>query len=614
MQAAVLSFLGLSISGAVVAQSSVVVTGSREPLTTERLAADVVVIDAATIQASTADSLADLLRREAGVQLSRNGGPGQTTGVFLRGASSGQTVLLVDGVRVGSATLGTPSFEGLGLAQIDRIEVLRGPGSSLYGADAIGGVVQVFTKRGQSGNSFAARAAVGGYGGQEMSASFQGASSIWDYAASLSREKDDGVSALRAGDAFGNRNPDKDGHIHDSLQAQLGFRPAPGHRIGLSLLRTRLDAQFDASEYLPPNYAQDNTPDFRTKMDTEVSTLDWRGTLANGLIGSAKVSRSVDDAASGGNQIDLYKTTRDQVSAQLAWQTGMLGQLTGALEHSEDQANSTSFLADVSRRNNGVVIALDGSAAGWSWQADARHDDSSDFGSVDTGRLGGSYALLPGLRLRALAGNTFRAPSFNDLYFPGYGVPTLQPERGRSIELGLSWKAGASEAAATVYRNKVRDLIGYTGDRSLCPADPAYDYGCAANINRANLEGATVSAAHRAGALGLNAQLDFLEARDGATGQRLQRRAAFQGSVGADWNSGDWNVGGNVLRLGSRPDGGKQLSAETTLDLTAGWKFMPQWWLQARLLNATDVATEPARDYQGLGRQAWLALRFEGTL
>jgi vitamin B12 transporter len=322
----------------------------------------------------------------------------------------------------------------------------------------------------------------------------------------------------------------------------------------------------------------------------------------------------VDDAASGGNDISLYKTTREQLVAQLAWQTGVLGQLTGAVEHGEDKASTTSYQADVVRRNTAFVLALDGSAAAWSWQADARHDDSSDFGSVDTGRLGGSYAFAPGLRVRALAGTTFRAPSFNDLYFPGYGVPTLVPERGRSMELGLNWTSGASDASATVYRNKVRELIAYEGDRSFCPPDPAYDFGCAANVKRASLEGATFSAGHRMGALGLKAQADFLEARDDATGQRLQRRAAHQGSVGADWNAGVWNVGGNVLRLGSRPDGGKQLAAETTLDLTAGWKFMPKWSLQAKLLNATDVDTEPARDYQGLGRQAWLALRFEGNL
>ena len=143
--AAVLS--SFCVAGFAAAQSTpaIVVTGTREPLASERLAADVVVIDADTVRASTADSLADLLRREAGVQISRSGGPGQSSGLFIRGAASQQSVVLVDGVRVGSATLGFAALEALSLASVERIEVLRGPGSSVYGADAVGGVVQIFT-------------------------------------------------------------------------------------------------------------------------------------------------------------------------------------------------------------------------------------------------------------------------------------------------------------------------------------------------------------------------------------------------------------------------------------------------------------------------------------
>ena len=108
------------------------------------------------------------------------------------------------------------------------------------------------------------------------------------------------------------------------------------------------------------------------------------------------------------------------------------------------------------RRNTAGVLELTGSAGAWSWQGDLRHDDNSDFGGVTTGRLGGGWRFAPGWRLRALAGTTFRAPSFNDLYYPGYGVATLQPERGRSIEAGLAWRDAASEATATVYRNRVQ--------------------------------------------------------------------------------------------------------------------------------------------------------------
>ena len=605
--AAACSFLFLGAAAS--AQTTVVVTGAREPLAPERLAADVAVIDAETLRASSADSLADLLRREAGVQLSRSGGPGQSTGLFLRGAGSQQSVLLVDGVRIGSATLGFAAAEVLGLQLAERVEVLRGPGSSLYGADAVGGVVQVFTRAGSAGTQVEGRAAVGGYGSRELAGSLRGASGGFDYALGLSSERSDGVSALRPGDAFGNHNPDRDGYALDSAQLRLGWQPAAGHRVGLLVLRSKLNSQYDASEYLPPTFAPDNSADFRTQVDTEVMSLDWRGALAPGWTGSARVSRSVDDAHNGGSQTDAFRTTREQLAAQLAWRTGRFGQLVLALEHDEDRARSSSYGAPVSRRNDAAVAELTGRAGAWAWQADVRRDDSSDFGDVTTGRAGGAYALAPGWRLRALAGSTFRAPSFNDLYFPGYGVATLKPERGQSVELGLGWKGSAATAEATLWRNRVRELIGYQSDATQCP--PGYSFGCAANVNRARLQGLTLNGTQRLGAWALKAQVDFLEARDQATGARLPRRAAHQATLGATWTQAVWSASASVLRVGERPDGGKRLAAETTLDLVASWQIDAAWQLQAKLLNATDRDLEPVRDYQGLGRQAWVVLRYD---
>lgn len=213
---------------AVAMQPPVVVTGAREPLAPERVAGDLIVIDEATIRASLADSLGDLLRREAGVQLSRPGGPGQGTGALLRGAGAGQTVVLVDGVRVGSATLGLTALEQFGLGQVARIEVLRGPGSTLHGADAIGGVVQVFTHRGGSAPRVALQAAAGGHASREASAQASIARGGWDLAASVSEERSAGVSVLRPGDRFGNYNPDRDGYRLESAHARVGWQPQPG--------------------------------------------------------------------------------------------------------------------------------------------------------------------------------------------------------------------------------------------------------------------------------------------------------------------------------------------------------------------------------------------------
>ncbi len=594
----------------------VVVTGSREPLSSARLAADVVVINAATIRASTADSVADLLRREAGVQLSRNGGPGQTTGLLLRGASSAQSVVLVDGVRIGSATLGSAALEALALSQVDRIEVLRGPGSSLYGADAVGGVVQIFTRAGRTAMAAQVQGAlaVGGYGSREASVGMRGGGELWDAAASAASERSRGVSALRAGDQFGNHNPDRDGYRLDSAQMQLGLRPAAGQRIGLNLVQTRLNSQYDASEFVAPAFSQNNRPDFRTRLNTEVASLDWRGDFAGELAASARASRSVDDSRSGGSATSRFRTTRQLLGAELVWRNGPFGQWVAALERNEDRASSTSFRADVERSNSAVVLEFTGQAGPWAWQADVRRDDPSDFDSVSTGRVGGAYLLAPGLKLRALAGSTFRAPSFNDLYFPNYGVATVRPEKGRSVEAGVNWQSGTTQASATLYRNRVRDLIGYQSNRAFCPPAAGFNFGCAGNTSRAELQGATLAASHTAGAWTWRAQLDSLRARDLNSGAPLPRRAERQGSLGADWTAGAWTAGARLLHVGARPDGGKTLAAESTVDLQATWRAAPAWSVQAKLLNATDERIEPVRDYQGLGRQAWLVLRYEPGL
>ncbi len=591
----------------------IVVTGTREAQPPQRVTADVVVIDAERIRASSADSVEDLLRREAGVQVSRSGGPGQNANVFIRGAGSGNTVVLVDGVRVGSATLGLVEFESLGLAQIERIEVLRGPGSSLYGADAVGGVVQIFTRRGAGDARFAANAAIGGYRSRQGSMGISGAQSGIDYAASLGRESSRGVSALKAGDQFGNFNSDSDGFERHTGQFKLGFTPAAGHRIGLNLVASRLDAQYDASEFLAPDFAQDATADFRNRLATSVFALDYRGALTPTWTTSAQLAHNVDDLKSGGTLIDRFRTRRDQLTWQNAWQPGADHQLVLALEHVNEKAESTQYGADVQRRNEAAVLGYTGQFGAQVLQADLRHDRNSVYANSSTGRLGWSLALLPEWRVRAVAGTTFRAPSFNELFYPGYGVASVTPERGRSVEFGLAWHADASDAALSVYRNRVRDLIGFEPDNTLCPADPAYAFGCARNIGRAHLQGATLSGTHRWQRWRFNGTIDFLDAKDLATGARLARRAAHQESLAVDYDAGAWSAGAAVLAVGARPEGTATLAAYTTLDLRARWRIAAHWQLEAKLLNATDRQIEPARDYQSPGRQGWLGVRYDGA-
>ena len=612
--------ISAAFSSAPLAQTqlnTVVVTATREPTPLSRITSDVIVIDADRIRSSPADSVEDLLRREAGVQVSRNGGPGKSGGYSIRGNTANSTLVLIDGVRIGSATLGQAELESLSLAQIERIEVLRGPGSSLYGADALGGVIQIFTRRGEAGLRLSGSASVGAYGSRQADVSISGAQagfaqSGFDYAVGLGHDRSKGVSTLKPGDQFGNYNPDTDGYTRSNGQLNLGYTLAPGHRVGLKWAQSKLNSQYDASEFLAPNFSQDATPDFRSLLDTQVLALDYRGQVNSALSTSLQWASNKDDLLSGGTSKSRYLTQRQQITWQSAYRIDAANQVILAYERLEEKAEADSYLTPVKRNNNALVLGYGGQYDAQSLQVDVRQDQSSVYGGVTTGRLGWSMEMATGLKLRALAGTTFRAPSFNDLYYPGYGVSTVVPERGRSMEAGLSWRGPEAEASVTVYQNKVRDLIGYESDKTRCPADPSYAFGCARNINAARLRGATLALSKRFGALSMQGNVDFLDAKDAATGQRLNRRAAHQESVSADYSAGAWNFGASLLGVSSRPDGSVQLSAYQTLDLRTTWRVTSQWQLEAKLLNVSDRQYESVRDYQNLGRQAWLGVRFDG--
>ncbi|WP_431256567.1 TonB-dependent receptor domain-containing protein [Roseateles chitinivorans] len=592
------------------AQSSldpVIIIGTREAQPLSKSVADVVLIDADTLRNSGAGSVADVLRRYAGVQLASNGGPGQQTGYFLRGANTSSTVVMIDGVRVGSATLGQASFESMSLATIERIEVLRGPASGLYGADAVGGVVQIVTKKGQGALNVTGGLAVGEYGSRQGDVGVSGAQAGFDYAASISRETSDGVSAVRGDRGSPSFNPDDDGYHRTVATARLGFTPAEGHRIGVSATQNRLNAQYDAYEFGPP---ADASGDYRNRLKTREVAVDYRGTLSPIWTTTLQAAHGTDDAVTGLADAGRFKTTRDQYTWQNALRIAPDQQVVLAYERLEEKADGVTD-GTLKRTNNAYIAGYSGLFGPAALEANLRRDDNSLYGNSTTGSIGGSYALSSTLKVRALAGKTFRAPTFNDTDFPFYGHHDIRPEKGRSAELGLNWRSGASSASATVYRNKVKDLIVYTPDATLCPPIDDFAYGCAANVGKATLKGATLTGAHRMGNWNVAANVDFLDAKNDETGARLIRRAAHQESVSVDYDTGVWSAGASVTDIGKRLDTAGNLGGYALLDLRATWRFLPQWRLEAKVLNAADRDVEPVYSYQGLGRQAWIGVRYD---
>lgn len=589
--------------------SEVQVIGTRAPAALGSVVSDVVVIDRDRIRASSADSIEDLLRREGGMQASRNGGPGQTAGLMIRGSSSSSTLVLIDGVRIGSATLGQTDLAAISLGQVERIEIMRGPGSSLYGADAIGGVVNIVTRRGDGAPYLRGNIAGGNHASGEGYAALSGSNAGFDYALSVSGETTDGVSAVRPGDLWGIYNPDDDGFSRYGLSLAGGYSWQQGQRIGISYSGSRLRSKFDSAEFLPPNFLPDASPDFRNRLDTQLTTLQYQGTLSTEWTNLLRASYQTDQLESGANVISTYNTTRRQFTAQTTWQASAQHQLVGAIDYLDESIYSSDYQAP-SRDNTGLVLGYTGRFGAQKLQADLRWDHNSAYDNQTTGKLGWGMDIADGWSVRAVAGTAFRAPTFNDLYYPGYGVATLQAERSRSIEAGVNYKAAMTSLAATAYYNKVSDLIGYQADPNLCP--PGFPFGCAGNTARALLQGITMQGLQQWGNFQFTLALDWLNAKDRDTDEQLPRRAANQQTFAVDWTEGPWQLGGTVLRVSQRPDAGVLLPAYALLNLNARWRFERFWQIEARLQNATGRDYQPARDYQDVGRQFWIGLRYDG--
>ena len=580
-----------------VAQTSiapVVVTALRaeQPLTD--LLADVTLIGPEEIARAGPGGLVALLQRQPGVEIVTNGGPGSTSGVFLRGANTGQTLVLVDGLRVGSSTSGTAPLEAIPLEQIERIEILRGPASSLYGADALGGVIQVFTRKG--GDAFAANGGAG-YGSYGTSSVFGGLSDgggSWRYALQAGHRHSVGFNAI-VNPQNPSYNPDRDGYRNDNVNLSLAFRPAPEQEISAQAFKSRLDAQFDAG----PGF------DDRTITTVESYSIASRNRLATFWTGELKVAETGDDSNSQtGFGRSRFRTRQRLYSWQNELRPGY-GALTIIAERREERIDSDAGFAVTSRNTNAVTGIYQLREGPHLAQASLRRDDSSQFGARTTGTLAYGYAVAEGLRATASFGSAFKAPTFNDLYYPGFSNPELKPESARNAELALRYSSDALSAGLVAYHNRVRDLIVFQCDAS---------FNCAPqNVAEATLEGVTAEFAGRVGELSAKASIDLQRPTDDTNGFLLPRRARRHAAFSLTRDEGPLHVGAEVVASSERFDDAantRRMGGYTLLNLTAEYRFENRWTLFARLDNAFDKHYELAADFKTAGANAFVGVRW----
>lgn len=585
--------------------STVLVTATRTPQALADVISDSTTIDAEQIARAGAGSIVDLLKRQRGIEVTRNGGAGSSSNVYIRGANSNQSIVLVDGVRIGSSTTGAANWSAIPLTAIDRIEIVYGPLSSLYGADAIGGVIQIFTKKGQGAPAVTGFAGYGSDNTREADATVSGSTGgehSFSYAISAGKEKSDGFSTARPG--LTSYNPDDDGYDKENVSGQFGLQLAKGVEAGALFLHSRLDAQYDSglSAY---DTRSENTIDTASVFARAQLLPSWRSLL--------QYSETRDKGANYTSATAAGYTRIDTKQSFITWQNDVtIGADTLQLlyEHRKEEVDTNGAAAMNRDRNTNSFAASYNARRGAHLLSASARRDNSVYGNKNTGAIGYGYQFTRALRATASYGTSFRAPTYNELYFPNYGNAANRPEKGRNAEVGLRYDDGVNAMSAGYYRNRLTDMLVNTNP---CPFGGGYTSGCAYNVNRATLEGITLSAATRVMGVNLGANADLQDPQDDTTGKRLIRRAKRHANVTADYGTGALKAGVEVELSSARFENAAntvRLGGYGLVNLYATYAFTRDWSALLRWNNVADKQYDLARYYNTPGAKVFAGIRY----
>lgn len=576
---------------------TLVVTATRTATPLTEVLSDVSVVERDAIERSGATSVAGVLALLPGVTMSQTGGPASVTGVFMRGADSRFTAVFVDGVRIDSQSTGGAAWELIPLAQVERIEVLRGPAAAIYGSDAVAGVVQIFTREGEAGLHPLVRVGVGSYNTRDASVSLRGGSGDVRYALGLADERSDGFNAQPNG-----TNPDRDGYRNRSFSGRLDWRFLPGQKLELTVLDNDQRAGYDAWGSRPP-----------------VNDLALHRLQTLGLTWSARWSDVWSTRAGITRGTDRYETqpspyqTETQVSTYLLrneWRSGV-ALVSVDLERREDDLQNASTTPNRTQRSqNALALGYGLRSGAHSLQLNGRRDDDSEFGAQHTGAVAYGYAFGPAWRLSASSGTAFRAPNLYQR-FSIYGSAGLKAETSSNHELALRWREGDSQASLVSFRNTVDNLIDYVSGPGSCINGSGAYAGCYGNVGHARLSGTTLAGTTVLGLAHLGASLDWLDPRNLSTDKLLARRARQQGKLTADVPLASWRVGAELQHVGQRFDNAGntvRLASYTLLNLSASRQLDRDWRLLAKVSNLSDTQYTLANGYATAGRSVYLGL------
>jgi vitamin B12 transporter len=613
----------------------IIVTATRTPKPGSDVLADYTYISREEIAQAGQSSLPELLQQQRSIQISSFGGSGNTSSVYLRGAQNGQSLVLIDGVKLDSAT-GGAIWNSIPLALIDHIEIIYGPQSTIYGSDAMGGVVAIFTKKGGGATQFEAS---GGYGTYNTSISNAlvsgslGKEGATTYSLGISQENSAGFNTVATNNKYYSSFPSTaTGYTRLGVNGSVSNIWSAGQEIGLKVFSSKNSNQYPYSYYdsntstsSATKPIQNNLLSMFTGFSKNQITNNW-----SSLIQVSSTTSTSQYLYNGGFNDKLETPTYD-----FLWQNNFkIGQDTFQLlaerkmqylfENNSDyltggcasypncnisQLRTTNSVAgsyELKRGNNLATFAL-------------RNDDISGYGSKATGSAAYGYLFTPQTRANINYGTGFRAPAFNDLYYPGYGNVNLKPESNRNIEAGIHYETAKLGVHLTAYQNRIQNfIIPINCDNYICANAAYYSGSYPDNFSLVQIKGASLGIDGKIQDLSLKASVDAMSTVDQTTGLAVPYRANWVGNLLADYKINNLTVGTNVTVSGQRWGGVNSTSTANIyampgyaiFNLYANYQIDKQWNSFVRWNNVFDTQYQTSYGYNNIGSNIFVGLRY----
>jgi vitamin B12 transporter len=566
----------------------IVVTGTKTEVPQARSAVPVEVITSEQIRNSAASDAADLIQLYSNVDLARNGAYGKTTSIFIRGAESNHTLVLIDGVKMNPGTIGLAALQNISPDIIERIEIVKGPRSSLYGSDAIGGVINIITRKKIDGAQLNIVAGVGEDNTTKIGASALYGNETLSTGVTVEQYDTDGIQITDASE-------EDSGFDNQTINAFFDFQ------VGRSDFRfSYWEAQGNTEYYAFADLDQD----FKNSVGSAV----WDYALNGNISSHLRISTITDDIDQNQEnflaELDFADTDRDEIEWKLDYLTDSSLIYSLGILKSEESVHARSFGTRIDEDTdiNAVYIMLQNQSENSSYAIVVRETDHEDFGNQTTWNIDYRYWVSASTNVYVGAGEAFRAPDATDR-FGSIGNPDLDPERSETIEFGIEHRLSENDILSiTYFENRIKDLI-----------EPNATFTRVENIEKAKITGMELNLQGQRERWQYAVSLLAQDPENTELNQTLSRRAKSRINTQLTYNQDRWQAGGNLLKVGKRDNSSFDsivLESYEIANVFARYDFTPTLNLSAKIENLFDKNYETAAGFNTKGRTAYVELAY----